>query len=383
MKYFTLVLGGVIFSQTLLAFKGFFTPDTLKMTITKIELSKVAGGLETILSTNTDITFAKTDTDYSATALGNVTIPEGRYTGASVSYTNTKTLTINGAVYQGQTAGSIVTGDTIYGASTGTDMQEADPGQVHTITFTSNSTGASSTSLFNGVVCIAATSTSSTCESTDTIITTPSINMVADLYHAGTAAEPTTSGYDMGIGDYGFYPILLLDDPGASIHLNYSSGGFVANISLIFNKNAELIYAHGNRGQEGSVAGFCPGGWVAADNTVSADRGQAVMVFGGLTGSDAGKVQYAGHRESDGSWYPGGINVLDNVLQAVGSNVSVSCVVPASATPANLGFSFDGISDFTGNSGSTNFTIKRISDPNGVLTSAGAPICATSPCGSY
>ncbi len=349
---------------------GFVTPSEMTITFTRLSLIKSDNKQLTLLSGTYPTTFKKSTAGFSSVSLSSVIAPAGRFVGVQVCYNTARTVKVSGDVYEG-TSGSISNGATLY--SHGSDALVAGAVDLSPAANTTvgdfvvgNGSNNCSSSYFGSPVCV--TSDASLCTSGDSIVnagtSVPNLNLLLDLYHS-VGVDASNGALDNHIP---VYPYPTIGTPGAAFHLK---GGAVGNITLLFAQDKKLLYS-ASYGAGSSPSGTCSGnGFVS----VSAGPSGAFINSYGPTAvqsynSTSGKVQFAaGNSGSGNNSVSNGIVTIDSILHAVGTTVNVTCVADSAADPAYLGYTYSTGSGVSGAS-SGNYTIQRITDPNGVFASS-------------
>ncbi|MGZ6371503.1 MAG: hypothetical protein ACXWPM_12175, partial [Bdellovibrionota bacterium] len=225
---------------------GFVTPTSMTFTITALNLNSAVDGSQTTIWTGSKtVTFARSDANFATASLGSAaSVPNGRYTGLSISLSTNVTATINGNKYTGITGNGISTGTPIFSVgTTGTTAGSiATSGTAIAMSglFPSSVTGTpGSTTFFPKVLCINTDTTQ--CKSTDQAVNPTgqalTITLISDLFHAlvvDTAAPAVAFGN-------GAYPYAVFGGASAAVHLEVTSGTDVADATMLFDGSKNLL----------------------------------------------------------------------------------------------------------------------------------------------
>lgn len=334
--------------------------------------------------------FNRGDADMSAATLSSISVPyPRRYSGVSVCYKTSRFVQLDGVKYQGTTqAGGLTDGDTVY--TTGSDATA-----TNTVTKTAPAGGAHAPSLANYVsgngsencsmttftapICVAhmsnateaatcVTTTDSTHPVADQIIdldsATPDVNIMLDMYHCvGVDGASTTMQLDPHVA---CYPYATIGKPGAAIHLSYNASGTYANVVLLFGNDGKLAYASSDA-NGGPINGFCSGVGAVSLSGASADSGVTWAMDFSTSAPTKGRVRFAtGNCGTTTTCTSSGVLTMDNVLQAAGSTVNVTCPADNASNP--FGLSYTG---GPGQTGTAAFTISRVVDPQNLFKTKG------------
>lgn len=363
----------LFFSGRCFAVSGFVSPSALTFTFNSVSLTDVDNRNTTLVSSPVTHTFNKTDTDFVGSSLGAVSVPRGRYVSVRVCYNTSRSVKLNGDTYNGVAGSGITNGAALY--TTGSDATvngtvTVTPGTATTLSglVSGNGTENCSDTTFTTPICVAvAADQASTCQSTDTkldpTVTAPDLQLMLDMYHC-VGIDTANAKVDPHVA---CYPYATLGRPGAAIHLAYNSGTTYGDIALIFGTDKKLAYTASS--SNGSITHFCTG--VGAVTATAGPTGAYINSYGPTWvmsfDESTGKVQFAtGNCGSGTTCTSSGMLTMNNVLQEQGSSVNVSCPADASATPANLGYTYT-TTNTSGTAATTAFTISRIVDPYGLF----------------
>ena len=413
MKNFKLLSGLVLVSATTfgsvnafaLCFNGWATPTTIKYNFKSLSANNDEGNAATLIADPFSVTFNRTDGNFGSVAVSDITLPIGRYISLGLTYADSIDVTLDGVKFDGKgsynwTATSplaaLSTISTV--SATNSDGAIANTGTAVATAFT-GSTGAVIT-YFPAPLCVTDASQAG-CKA-------------GDLVYTGTGAVDNTKGdgkgkgaitaslkisllvdlydgvvIDGGVGKILGVPAILAvaGDPGAAIHITVpqsASGSTVPfNASLLFGADKALLSATVSQG------GAATGG----DPLVQSCQGVNNVA---ITGASAnfpflrlGSVSTTENTNKGQVIFPmisscttvatcnsSGSEQIDNLFQAVGSAVTISCVADSTAAYQTAKYS----QNYTGGAGGTAGTntsakIVRIVDPSNIFG-----VCATSPC---
>ncbi len=354
---------------------GFVTPSEMTITFTRLSLIKSDNKQVTLLSGSYPTTFKKSDAGFASVSLSSITAPAGRYAGVQVCYDTARTVKLNGDVYAGSSGGVISLTSSLYthgGSALSTGAADITNSSVAAVTgyVVGNGSNNCSSSYFNSMVCV--TNDSSACTSGDIVVNTtatvPNLNLLLDLYNA-VGVDASTGALDNHIP---VYPYPTIGSPGAAFHLaGGATSADVANITLLFSQDKKLLYSAAY-GSGSTPAGTCSGnGFV---NATAGPAGAYINSYGPTAvqsyNDSTGMVQFAaGNSGSGNNSVSGGMMTINNIRQAQGQTVTVKCFPDSSATPPYLGYTYSSSSG-TGNSGTSLYYIRRITDPSGIFASS-------------
>lgn len=368
---------------------GAVTPTSVTITVTGVNAIDENNSYSTISSTQTEVTFTRTDSNMANVKIADFSIPQGRYIGISISYLAARKIKLDGVYYQGADG----TGFTAsHGAKLWSTADVTDGLAVNSVTTTLTATPSTLTlvptkadgtlygatdkfasiTYFSSPFCV--TKDTSICKTGDTIVDgnsqTPSIGLLLDMFHnVGIDGRTAQMSLD---NHYGSYPYAVANGAGAAIHLTATNGltgndRSISDATLLFDSSKKLIYAQtaatGNG--LGSSSGWCSG--VAAVTATGAPSGSQFNKYGPTFvmtfDSTTGVAKFAAPGNGTAS-YPSGVMAYTDLLKAVGQTTTSTCVADDLATPPYLGYTYN---KGTGVAGSTNWTISRIVDPTGIF----------------
>jgi hypothetical protein len=206
---------------------GFVTPSTLVIPVTAVSLVTTDNSA-TAISGATSLTFKRSDANFTATSLGAITIPAGRYKGVTWQGPVTWTVTVNGGLYTGTTANGFTNGTSALYTNSATASNSSLTTSVVTAVAAAGlsppgtSSAAGSTTYFPQVACIKGTGI--TCLSTDFVVdpatSPPKVTFMMDLYNSVLVdANNCAMAYSANA-----YPEIFIGDAGAAVHVSGANG---------------------------------------------------------------------------------------------------------------------------------------------------------------
>lgn len=373
---------------------GFVTPSELTIHMTSLSLRSADSegsdqGSIDIWSGDKAINFKRSDNSLAKTDLGDLSIPEGRYSAMSMGMGAIFTVKIDGDKYQGATAGGISTGTPLYSIGSG-DLK--DDGSIATtgtaasisLDMTMNGGKPSSQTIFPTVICIS--ESGSICHEGDYKIvqqgnsraatsgaTSPAdLNILMDLYHAIRIDALTHSAMFSNA-----YPILLYGDVGASIHMAHA-GTTPADMGLLFASDKSIQAIYGNSANSVQF----PNGFAQVTVNTTPPGFPMVQQMAFVANVDTSGVGTATFPMTSESGSRGLIE-LKNFIAPVDSVVGGTCTDDLNGTLTTSAGTFTwtgqacngGAHGGAGVSPTFNYSIQRIVDPNHLLG-----VCDSSPC---
>lgn len=395
------------------AWSGNTTASSVTFTVTGASLIAAPGtdSSGTILAQGSyPVTFTKTDPDLSASALGAISVPAGRYVGVTITYLNSLTFEVDGERYDGLdhsldgAVASSLSNGTSYVCTTDSSgnldlCSSGSSGVAVAGEFnTGSETTVQSSSYFSKVYCIPTDGASGGCESGDQVVTKPALYITMDMFHYVSVNEfPSTPTASV----LGGYPYVTFGAPGAAIHLtgmSTSPAGEPIDVSIIFDGNENVINVNAsgnvnflaNSGNDSNDYGYCSG-----NSYIETPGGESLELISFSTASNGTLEMPFGVGTTS---Y--GFSTITGFLSSVISESSLSSTPVAQSCVAgtgsflgytyNVAYSCNTGSGTTGHCGDTSdklLRVARIVDPNNIL----GGICPQSTvtnstagsCGSY
>jgi len=369
---------------------GSVTPSELTVTFTSVNLISDSNQYSQVISGTFPVVFKRTDSDMTAVSFGSINVPAGRYIGVSLGMNFTYSVKLNGDRYRGTTTGSISSGTQLY--SVGSDARAANSistsGTATTMTNllatgTTNSTSGTTQSYFGTPICVASDSSSTgtvtgsssttagtssggtVCKSGDKVLGTgnaplPNLYVMMDLYNS-VAVDAS----NMALAINNTYPVPMLGQPGAAIHLQNSNG---AEWMAIFGSDKSLLATRGFWSSSSTNGAPTGGNYVTA---TAAPSGQSINSYGPTTISSydaTSDVLKTPMGDCPGSTCTssGLLTLTGTATTNAGSTITASC--SSDATGA-LGYSYTGANCFGHGQAVTvpTYTVVRIVDPNNLF----------------
>jgi hypothetical protein len=345
-----------------------------------------------VTNSNVSVTFSAADKDFGQVLQQSITIPQGRYIGASVQYLSQRQITLSGFRYQGTSGSVLQDGHYVCSTSTGwIDNGSTSSCSPAAAPLSITTPGGTTASYFSSPMCVATPLTqSATCVSTDvfvdaTISSNLAFNIMFDLYNY-FQINSATSVYS-GTTPGNAFPYLTFGTPGAAIHLSNHTDGTHddGEITLLFDGGLNLInsvaYQTANFGSP--PAGICAG-TPYVNATAAPSTGyfnQWGTTFVGLFDQSTGNVVFS----ANNGLSSGGLNVIKKINQVAGTSVQMNCFADSDSQDLNafdpmfnsyLGFTYPTFPGYP-SSPNANITIVKVTDPTSLF---GIP---TSGSGSY
>lgn len=378
---------------------GFVTPASVAFKVESMGLLDTAGNTVTVSSTGGSVTFSATGRDFAQAQFSSITIPEGRYVGATVSYDTSREITLDGFKYQGLNGSSGSDGQYMCSTSNAYSFQNSatcssvDP-------FTLTVSGGSNRTYFAKVACVTTSARQSmVCQSGDNFLDSsiPAnrvLNLMMDLYNS-LLIDPSSTAVNNALNNQGnLYPVATLGKPGAAVHLSTHSGSGNApqgEVTLLFDANKTLLGTFTFVvGGSGSVPGFCAGtGYAPA---TSAPAGSFLnswgLTFVGQYDSSTGAVAFVTNNGSNNTTGTG-MMLLKDIRQVAGTSIVMDCLTDSSTGITSWDSAFSPYLGYTytanpGNhSGSATINLVKMTDPNSIFGVTGCGSGNTAQCGSY
>jgi hypothetical protein len=377
---------------------GFVTPAKVAMTIDSMGLLDTSGNTVWVSQTQTAVTFSAADADFSQASLGTISVAEGRYVGATVSYETSRTITLSGYKYQGINGSQGSDGQYICSSASGYSFQ-AGASCASPAPFTITVSGGANRTYFPKPICVTTSAKqSSVCQTGDTFFDSGTasnivFNLMMDLYNA-FLIDPSSNASSAVTDQGNLYPIVTFGPPGAAVHLSSHGAGNAAQaeLTLLFDNAETLIGTFGFIvGGSTSVPGVCEGTGFAA--ATAAPAGSLLNSWGltfigkyDATNGYTAFITNTGIANASGN----GMMLLKDIRKAAGTAISVDCVADSDNTSisawdsnfsAYLGYTYP--SNPGNHAASATITLTKLTDPKSIFGVATCGSGATSGCGQY